>query len=112
MNDIIQPILDWSEVWALLIPLFVLMLKRQQPVYMKPVIVYLWLAILLNLSGDIVVQINFFNSRIVYSNNPLYNLHSLIRFTCFAWFFSKIKQHFFFAYQTNSPGNIGRVCNH
>ncbi|MDQ6762826.1 MAG: hypothetical protein M3015_09400 [Bacteroidota bacterium] len=95
MSDFFKSILNWSEVWALLIPLAVLILKKKQPKYLRPIILYLWLALILNITGDIILSINIINSRIVLSNNPLYNIHSIIRFACFSYFFFLPRQSFY-----------------
>ena len=95
MSNLIQPILNWSEVWALLIPLFVLLLRPKQPFYLKPVILYLWAALFLNLTGDIIGEYNKNHPGWHLSNNPLYNIHSLLRFACFSYFFILLKQRFF-----------------
>ena len=94
MGDIIS-ILDWSEVWALLIPLITLAVRRKQPRYMKPVIVYLWLALLLNLVCDILSEYNESHRSYSISNNPLYNIHSIVRFVCFSYFFILFNQKFY-----------------
>ncbi|CAN5184103.1 hypothetical protein BH20BAC1_BH20BAC1_14210 [soil metagenome] len=82
---------DLSEVWALLIPLFILQWKKEQPAYMKPVIFYLWSALLVNVLADGIAEFNRVSEGYKFSNTPLYNLHSLLRFTCFTWFFSLLK---------------------
>lgn len=89
-------IFDWSEVWALLIPLFQLLKKPKQPGYMTPVIIYLFAALILNLSVDILAEYNHYHrGEISISNNPLYNIHSLIRFACFSYFFILLRQSFY-----------------
>ena len=86
MNTL-QTILDWSEVWALLIPLFAwIIIKHPQP-GMKPVIVYLLIALVLNVFGDFIAEFKKFIPTLPRSNNPIYNIHSLVRFGCFSWFF-------------------------
>jgi hypothetical protein len=80
-------ILDWSEVWALLIPLFVLLFRRRQPQFLQPIIMYLWLALFINLSADIIAKFKPHFPVWLQSNNVLYNLHSIIRFTSFSLFF-------------------------
>ncbi len=95
MSSVFFSILNWSEVWALLIPLFVLMVRRKQPSYMKPVILYLWSALLLNLICDILSKYNDTHRGNEISNNPLYNIHSIVRFVCFSYFFILLKQKFF-----------------
>ena len=92
MVDILLKILDWSEVWALIIPLIVLFFNRQQPTTLKPIIIYLWLAFILNLSIDIIVLINVYYHKFVMSNNFLYNMHSVVRFVCFGLYFMQLPQ--------------------
>ena len=98
MLGLLQHALDWSEIWALLIPLVVLFFRRGQPNFFRPVISYLWLALLINAVGIILWQYNIGKSlEEMISNNPLYNLHSVIRFCCFCYFFLLLKQrHFVF----------------
>jgi hypothetical protein len=80
--------LNWSEVWALLIPLLILLfVKRQQPPFLKPVINYLWLALILNLSADAIADFKIYLPAWLQSNNFLYNVHSVVRFLCFSYFF-------------------------
>ena len=95
MNSILQRIYDWSEVWALLIPLSVLYFHPKQPSYLKPVVLYLWLALVLNLMADIIGDFYDHLPLWMQSNTPLYNLHSMVRFACFAAFFAGLKQPFF-----------------
>jgi len=96
MGEIFKNTLDWSEVWAPLIPLLFIF-RRKQPVLLKPVIVYLWLALILNIFGDIIGEFKraLHFPAWLYSNNPLYNLHSLVRFACFSYFFISLPQTHF-----------------
>ena len=90
MTGLLQLILDWSEVWAILVPLSVLLFRKSQPAFLKPVIYYLWVALLLNTVGDIISELKEdFPSWLHWlrSNNVLYNIHSLIRFALFTYFF-------------------------
>ena len=88
-----QLILSWSEVWVVLIPLFILLkTRKKQPLFLKPVIVYLWLALLMNLSSDVIADFKSFFPKWVQSNNPLYNIHSIIRFSCFSYFFILLRK--------------------
>ena len=84
--------LDWSEVWAPLIPLICLMFNRNQPGYLRPVIFYLWFAFIINLAGDIISDFKNLLPSWMHSNNPLYNVHSIIRFICFSYFFISLRQ--------------------
>jgi len=92
MVDYLLKILAWSEVWALLIPLIVLLFNRRQPTVLKPIIIYLWLAFILNLGIDIIVLINVYYQKFVMSNNFLYNMHSVVRFVCFGFYFMQLPQ--------------------
>lgn len=97
MIDGLRAILDWSEVWALLIPLFILGFRHSQPAYMKPIIAYLWIALVLNVVIDIISELKqSFPSWLswLHSNNVLYNIHSLIRVACFIYFFRLLGKHF------------------
>jgi hypothetical protein len=92
MIEILLFIFNWSEVWALLIPLSVLLLYGRQPRFLKPVILYIWIALFINLAADIIGDFKTFLPPRFHSNNVLYNLHSLIRFTCFSLFFILLAQ--------------------
>lgn len=84
--NMLQEIFDWSEVWGLSIPLIALLLKPRQPKYLRPVIWYLWTALLVNVLIDVISD--FPNKTFLGgSNNPLYNIHSVLRFICFSLFF-------------------------
>ncbi len=94
MSEIFIKILDWSEVWAILIPLFVLLFNREQPRFLKPVIFYLWIALVLNFIGDTIGDFKVYLPHWLHSNNVLYNIHSLIRFFCFSYFFLLLGKNF------------------
>ncbi len=84
--------LDWSEVWAPLIPLVYLIFNRHQPGYLKPVIVYLVIAFCINLAADVISDFRHMLPVRIESNNPLYNVHSILRLVCFYFFFMALGQ--------------------
>ena len=90
MVKILMIALDWSEVWALVIPLLILLFHRKQPEFLKPVIVYLFLALLLNVIVDTIMVFKSHFPSWLQSNNPFYNIHSIIRFICFSLFFIQL----------------------
>ena len=94
MPGIFNQILNWSEVWAIFIPLFVLILRREQPAFLKPVIIYLWIALVINLVGDTIGDFKVYLPGWLHSNNILYNIHSLVRFACFSFFFQMLGKEF------------------
>ena len=93
--EIFALVIDWAEVWIMLIPLVIWYKKPVQPVFMKPVLIYIVAAFILNLICDGMSL--FFNngSRNTLSNTVFYNLHSLTRFICFTVFFFRL-QHYSF----------------
>ena len=95
MNKLLQTVLDFSEVWALVIPLFVLLFKRERPGFLKPVIIYLWLALGINLVIDMIWIYKRYFPDWLQSNNPYYNIHAIARFACFSIFFMLLPQHSF-----------------
>lgn len=80
----ILKILDWSEVWATLLPIFVLFFKKQCPL-LTPVIAYLWTALMINILCDLAYI------KVFTDNNFLYNLHSIIRLFLLLYFFALLK---------------------
>jgi hypothetical protein len=96
MNELLLKALDWSEVWALLIPLSILIFRKQQyQPSLKPVIAYIWLGFLINLVIDAIMAINIYFPNDFLSNNPFYNIHSVIRFTCFSIYFIRLQPNSF-----------------
>ncbi len=95
MSKFLKLLLDWSEVWAPLIPLLFLLFKKNQPRFLKPVMLYLVAAFFLNVASDIIGDFKAYLPRWMQSNNPIYNVHSIIRFICFSYFFIVLKQSSF-----------------
>ena len=101
MPHILVKILDWSEVWALLIPLVVLLKRKNQRAYLVPVIAYIWIALPLNIFQDIIAdfrQVYSFPSWLQ-TNNYVYNIQSIARLICFAFFFVRLNQSFLDKYK-------------
>lgn len=94
MVEIIQSIADWSEVWALLIPLTILVFKKKQPFFSKPVVMYLFVALIINTFIDTIWKLKLVLPRPYNSNNYLYNVHSVIRLLLFSLFFIRLRQPF------------------
>ena len=119
MKEVLQGILDWSEVWAPLIPLVCVSFMNRQPDYFKPVIAYLWFALLIGAFADAgwKFQVSVKEVTDVYCNNCyssddlngkflqatpgwmypntyLYNVHTIGRFICFSIFFYLLNKSF------------------
>src|SRR5687767_1661657 len=95
MSHFLKVVFIWSEVWAPIIPLIVLLLKKKQPHFLTPVVLYLWLALFLNLTADIIGDFRHLLPPWLQSNTVLYNIHSVLRFACFSAFFLMLNQPFF-----------------
>lgn len=98
MNSILQKILDWSEVWALLIPLAILLWKSPKAAYLKPVKLYIFIFLLINLGIDLIAEFKLkwglTPEDFLWNNNFLYNIGSIIRLLLFSWFFILLNQRF------------------
>ena len=97
MNEFILLLLDWSEVWALLLPITVLLIRRPLlPAYLKPICYYIYIALVLNLAADIIWKFKIvLNLKGILRDNPfLYNTHSIVRLVLFSIFFISLRQSF------------------
>lgn len=93
----LNEILDWSEVWALFIPLTVVAF-RNKPVnyFLRPVLIYLFVALVLNAFADFTwkFQVPLKLHGWMTNNNIMYNLHFIARLLLFSWFFIRLKEPF------------------
>ena len=87
MSHFLHKALDWSEIWALFIPMLALYFRSKQPKSLQPVIFYIWIAFLLNLIIDLIMVFKENFPDWLHTNNPFYNAHSVFRFICFSIFF-------------------------
>src|SRR5438552_10028389 len=98
MKMIIREFFNWLEVWALLIPLTILLTRKKKlPSYLKPIKIYVLAALVINLFAIIIWRRNKLGLHFpdwLLSNNFLYNTHSIIRLLLFSWFFILLKQRF------------------
>lgn len=101
MESIFKEFLDWSEVWAVLIPFIVYIIKKPRQKFLKPVFIYLCVALFLNVLIDLVwkgkhyyeAEFKEYIPRFFWSNNFIYNIHSACRLFLFLWFFEKLNFH-------------------
>lgn len=94
MDKLFRSILDWSEVWALVIPLAVLLWKGKQPGVNKPVVYYVYFALFINLCIDLIWKLRTVIPEPYNGNNYLYNVHSIVRFLLFSMYFIRLRQPF------------------
>ncbi len=95
MNNLVTTIINWSEVWSLLIPLIIILLYRPKGNGTKPLVVYVCIAFVLNSIATVMVEYYFSMPEWLKNNNILYNLHSLVRVLCFSWYIITIRQYRF-----------------
>jgi hypothetical protein len=107
MSVTVREIMDWAEVWALLIPLVFIVWRKKIPSYLRPVMIYVCVAFVLNLASILVWKFkdnwDFHEGDFWWSNNFIYNTHSIIRMLLFAWFFLSMKQHFMHRVKAIAP---------
>ncbi len=94
----IRFLIDWSEVWGLLIPLPFIIKRKNIPAFLKPIRLYVWLALFLNIIATCIWKRNFLHlpelPHFFQSNNFIYNIHSIIRLLLFSYFFILLRQRF------------------
>src|SRR5688500_8810457 len=93
--SLFDTIINWSEVWALLIPLLFMFLFRSNEKELAPLKWYVVIALLLNTVSTVSYIYNEQMPAFLKNNNIFYNLHSLARVLFFSWYIYLItpKQH-------------------
>src|SRR5687768_4259758 len=96
-------IMDWSEVWAPLIPLIVWLVYRPKQKWVRPVLFYLIVAFVFSAVLDIIWKMQVYSGFTAWfdrnfpgwpkeegylKNTVFYNLISISRLLLFAWFFN------------------------
>lgn len=92
--NLIKLILDWSEVWALLIPLIVLLIHKPRGDKLGWVSLYVIIALVLNFIAVFTIEFYYLIPEWVFTGNGLYyNLHSLTMVICFGGYFISIRKY-------------------
>lgn len=84
--DLFTVILEWSEVWALLIPLAVIIGFPTRRYHERPIVIYVIIALVLNSISTIIYIYNTGMPAFLKNNNIYYNLHSIARVFFFGWY--------------------------
>lgn len=93
----LRVIFDWSEVWALLIPLFMMVRYKRTEPYLKPVRIFVITALVINLVSTVIwyrLKLGIHLPAWLDSNSFCYNAASIARLVLFSWFFILLKQRF------------------
>lgn len=94
MANLFYNLLDLAEVWALVLPLIFIFPLRELSGWQKPIALYIILALVLNCITTLISNSNYFHLILpVKSNVIIYNIHSVVRFACFSYFFILLKQN-------------------
>jgi hypothetical protein len=86
LTTLFLEILNWSEVWALLIPLTVYVSQRNNARLLLPLQWYLFFGLILNLFITLISNIHEIVVMFYGSNHIFYNLHSVVKVAFFGWF--------------------------
>ncbi len=97
---LINFIRDWSEVWALLIPLIIILVFKPAKKQLRPVILYVFAGFILNFLATFMVEYYYLMPSWTYTdgyvnNNILYNLHSFVRVLFLGWYIISVRQYKF-----------------
>lgn len=90
LMEILKTIRDWSEAWALLIPLAIIFFYKPKGPVTQPIIWYCYAAFILNTFSTTLFVFHNQMPPLLSNNNILYNLHSFLRVVFFSWYISKI----------------------
>lgn len=88
--DIYRTISDWSEVWALFIPLAVILRKPRRCRECLPLVIYVFVALLLNIISVLIQLYQDEMPAYLQNNNLFYNLHAVARVYLFSWYIGLI----------------------
>ncbi|MGQ0737589.1 MAG: hypothetical protein ACT4OJ_00880 [Bacteroidota bacterium] len=95
-----QTILDWTEVWALLIPLTVIIIHRPKGHHIRLIVWYVIAGFILNFTATFALEYYYLMPSWMYidnrvNNNILYNVHSFIRVLLLGWYIVIIRPYRF-----------------
>ena len=93
----LRELLDWSEAWAPLIPMVVMIFYNNKNRYMVSIKWYVIFAFIINLTATIIwkrYKLGLTLPGWLDSNTFLYNTHAIVQLICFSIFFILLKQRF------------------
>lgn len=93
-----QIFLDCTEVWALLIPLFVIAIYKPVGKQLRLIVWYVIIGFILNFIAIFMMYFYYLVPKWMYiegmpNNNILYNIHSIIRVFLFSWYIITIRPY-------------------
>ncbi len=91
----LDKIINWSEVWGLLIPLAVIIIYKPKGEHSRILVWYVILALVLNLIATLMVEFYFSLPPSLQNNNLFYNLHSTTRTVFFSLYILSARKYKF-----------------
>ena len=89
---ILQFLGEWSEVWALLIPLIIILVYKPKGINLKWLVLYVVIAFILNFLAIFFLQYySLAPSWLNVGNNIFYNLHSFVMVICFSGYIISVR---------------------
>lgn len=90
VSKMLISILNWSEAWACLIPLYAYIFKRPGDRYLEIIAAYILTAFCINTIADVSWIFNNCMPHYFKNNNFLYNINSMLRTLVFLFFFKSV----------------------
>lgn len=91
MNSLLQVLDDWLEVWPIVIPLIIILIYRPKEPQIRPLIIYIYIAFVLNLAATLVIAFFYSLPLSLRNNTYLYNIHAVVRVMFFSWYIFSIR---------------------
>lgn len=85
----------WAEVWALFIPLAIVIFYKIRTAEFRTIILYVWIAVPISLIANTQAAITHYGDKtmlpdFLQTNHIFYNIHSIIRVLLFGWLITNI----------------------
>lgn len=92
--DFLKLIWEWSEGWAMLIPLLAILIFRPKGRYVWLLITYILLAFAINFFAQLVLQCYYlFPNSFSNNNNIYYNVHVVLRVLILGWYIISVRPY-------------------
>lgn len=89
----LDKIINWAEVWGLLIPLAVIIYSKPRGRQSRILVWYTIIALVLNSIATVMAEFYFSMPLWLRNNNVLYNFHSVLRVLLFSWYIISVRSY-------------------
>ena len=95
---ILEILRDWAEVWAMLIPLSIILFYKPAGNHIRIVVGYVIIAFFLFLIANLMLEFyDILPERLLVNgginNNLIYNIHSVIKVLLFSWYIMSVRDY-------------------